>query len=358
MTQHRSSHRFTRRQALGMGAAGVLGAGLPSLASAQAANEVRILFAGGTWKDWYEQSFTNDFAAANNVKMNWRTGLRQAPLAIAQRRRPQWDLIHINQTESAQIGTMGILKPFVDAELPNLKDIHPSFKYEFLAGKIHTPYGLAVNTKRITRKIDSWLDMWDPAFKGKVAFPQFSWVGEEVFHAVNQVLGGSEDNVDPGIAKFKELFKSNGAILGNNVEHAIQLLSTEEIWIMPLFSARTDQARAKGGPVEFIVPKEGGLSWIWNTGLIANRGKASEEMAAKLVNMTLDPERQIAFSRRTGYPPTNVKAMKNLPADLKKLEISDADLEAYGKIQRKFDYMTMFAFKDQVTERFNKEVLA
>ena len=76
------------------------------------------------------------------------------------------------------------------------------------------------------------------------------------------------------------------------------------------------------------------------------------------VNYTLDPERQIAFSRLTGYPPTNVKAMKNLPADLKHLEHTDADLEGLGKIQRQTDYMTMFPVKDQVTERWNKEVLA
>ncbi|MBI3709802.1 MAG: extracellular solute-binding protein, partial [Proteobacteria bacterium] len=150
----------------------------------------------------------------------------------------------------------------------------------------------------------------------------------------------------------------NKCIAANTVEHAIQLLTAEEVWIVPFFSARTAQAKQKGAPVEFVIPKEGGLSWIWNTALIANRGKASEELAAKLVNTTLDPDRQIEFSRLTGYPPTNLQAMKNLPADLKYLEMTEGDLEAYGKIQRKFDYMTMFAYKDQVTERFNKEVLA
>ena len=98
---------------------------------------------------------------------------------IAQRRRPQWDLIHGSQKTAMQLGAMGLLVKWEEDRIPNLENVHPSFRYDYLAGKIHTPYGLAVNTKRITREIDSWEDLWDPAFKGKVAFPIWKWMGKK-----------------------------------------------------------------------------------------------------------------------------------------------------------------------------------
>jgi hypothetical protein len=50
--------------------------------------------------------------------------------------------------------------------------------------------------------------------------------------------------------------------------------------------------------------------------------------------------------------------MKNLPEDLAKLRMTDKEVAAFGKIQREFDYMAMFAFRDQIKARWDKEVLA
>jgi hypothetical protein len=49
--------------------------------------------------------------------------------------------------------------------------------------------------------------------------------------------------------------------------------------------------------------------------------------------------------------------MKNLPPDLKKLELSEDEVDRLGRLQRQADFMTQFAFRDQYAERWNKEVL-
>ena len=61
------------------------------------------------------------------------------------------------------------------------------------------------------------------------------------------------------------------------------------MWICPYFGARTEQAEASGAPVEFVIPKEGGISWIWNTSIIANRPKESIALAEEFVNTTWMP---------------------------------------------------------------------
>jgi len=351
-----TSRRRFLEQAAGLGALTVGGLAIARPAVA-AASELRILFPGGTWQEWFNNTFAKPFEQSARVQTVWKLGLSFEPLVIAQRRRPQWDVIHENQNTSSQLGALNAVLEWSEERIPNLKHVHPAFRYPHLAGKVHTPYGLAVNTKRIKRPVTRWADLWDPAFDGKVAFPAWEWMGQEVFHAINQLAGGSPENVDPGIAKLKELYKQHKAVTINNVEHTQQLLVAEEVWLCPYFGARTEKAAAVGAPVEFVVPKEGGLSFIWNTAIIAGRPKESIELAEKFVNTTLEPEKQIAFARLSGYPPTNVQAMKNLPPDLKKLALTDEQVAAFGKIQRTFDYMAMFAFRDQIRDRWNKEVL-
>ena len=183
-------------------------------------------------------------------------------------------------------------------------------------------------------------------------------MGEEVFHYLNKLAGGAEDNIDPGIAKLAALFKENDAQLIENVEHTHQKLLSEDVWICPHFGARTEKAAKAGAPVEFVLPKEGGMSWIFNTSIIAGRPPESREAAEQFVGETLDPERQIEFSRLTGYPPTNREAQNNLPDELANIRYTEEQLASLGKIQREFDYLTMFAFKDQYSERWKKEILA
>lgn len=362
MTRNAKNGLTSRREflakgvALGAGAAGLSALGVRRALAA--ADELRVLFPGGTWQQFFIKTFTDPWAEARGTEFTWNTGLGFEPLVIAQRRRPQWDLIHQNQNTSSQLGALDVILEWTEDRLSNLSGIHPAFRYTHLAGKIHTPYGLAVNTSKITRPITSWWDMWDQEFNGKVGFPDWGWMGQEVFHAINQLAGGSVENVDPGIEKLAALYKENGAKTINNVEHMHQLLLSEEIWIAPHFSARIVKAAEAGAPVEMVVPEEGGLSFIFNTSVLARRPEASTELAFDFVNTTLDPEKQIEFSRLTGYPPTHSEAMANLPADLKHLEMSEEEVAGFGKIQRDFDYMAMFVMRDQIKSRWDTEVLA
>jgi len=320
-TSLKSSRR--RVLAVGIAAAGTALAA-PMIARAQA-KEIRILFPGGTWKDFFHQVFAEPFARQKNVEFVYRLGLSHEPMILAQRRNPQWDIVHQSQSRSTWLGSQGLLR---------------------------------VNTKRIKKPITSWLDLWDPEFKGKVAFPAWPWMGEEVFHALNTLFGGTAENIDPGVAKVKDMFRANQAKIINNVEHTRQLLIAEEVWICPYFGARTEQAAAAGAPVEFVMPKEGGLSWIWNTPIIANRPGGSIALAEEFLNTTLEAEKQLAFSKLTLYPPTNIDAMNNLPADMAKLRIPMAEIDAIGKLQRQTDYLALFSYRDQHVERFNKEVVS
>jgi spermidine/putrescine-binding protein len=358
--QGMNRREFLKYSLGGACALGVLGSGvgLFELPEAEAKVEsLNFLFSGGTWKTWFEKTFTVPFGQENNIKMIVVAGDPAAHTVrvIAEKDNPSSDLIHHQQIQIMQLASQGLVEEWKESEIPNLKDIHPAFKCSYLAGKVLAPYGLAYNVKRSPKKVTSWLDLWDPAFKGKVAIPKWAWVGETWFHSINKVLGGTEDNIDIGIKKCRELFKDNKAIVMDSVEHGKNLFVSEEIWIAPYYTARTAEAKKAGAPIEFVFPAEGGLNWYFNTGLIKGRPKESKEMALKFINYTLDPKKQLEFSLLSGYPPTNIKAIEMIPADRPDILLTREQMDNLGKI--KVDHVKMINNSDKHAERWNKEVL-
>lgn len=342
--------------ASGAAAAGGLNLGLARRALASGVT-LNFLFAGGTWKKFFEKTFTHPFAQANDCRIVISAGdsASQVVRVRAEKNNPSFDFIHLQQINAMQLGTIGLLEEWTEENIPNLKDIHPAFKNPYHAGKIVAPYGLSFNTEKSPKEVSSWLDLWDPAFKGKVGIPKWPWVGETWFHAVNKVLGGSEDNIDPGIKKCRELVKNNKAVILDSVEHTKNLFVSGEIWIAPYYTARTNQAIKAGAPLKFVYPKEGGLGWYFATAIIKGRPKPNLEMSYKFANYTLDPKKQLEFSMLCGYPPTNIKTMEMIPNDRRDLFLSAADMDNLGKI--KIDYVKMLKISDKAGERWNKEVL-
>jgi hypothetical protein len=92
-----------------------------------------------------------------------------------------------------------------------------------MTGKVAAPYGLAYNVKKSPKEVTSRLDLWDPAFKGKIGIPKWAWVGETWFQAVNNVRGGTEINIDPGIWKCRQVLRSSarGFCWISTVKHAL-----------------------------------------------------------------------------------------------------------------------------------------
>src|SRR4051812_20352535 len=71
---HSANRRGFLRHATALG----LASALPFAGDAHAARaeELRVLFPGGSWKEYFEKTFANDFAKQNNIKFIFRAGHR------------------------------------------------------------------------------------------------------------------------------------------------------------------------------------------------------------------------------------------------------------------------------------------
>ncbi len=230
-----SRRRFLESVAGGAAAAAV--GGFPGRAIA-AASELNILFPGGTWKDWFEQSMVTPFADQRGIKIVWKTGLGFEPLIIAQRA-PSAMGPHSSEPEHVEPARGDERRARVEGgSHPQPEEDPPVVPLSVLGRQ-------GAHALRRLRSIPSVSRSRSPpgsisgirSSPARSHFPDWVWVGEEVFHAINVVAGGDAENVDPGIDKLKELFKTNKAQIINNVEHTKQLLVAEEVWICARISA-------------------------------------------------------------------------------------------------------------------------
>ena len=131
----------------------------------------------------------------------------------------------------------------------------------------------------------------------------------------------------------------------------MQLFSRGELWAAPFWDGRARSLQDSNVPVEFVFPDEGAAPLGF--GLALNQGSDVKTLTEEYINYSLDPEVQIAYSKRTQYPPTNLKAIESLPSDLQRIKIPHTAMDNMLRI----DYYGYSKVVDPRLERWNKEVL-
>jgi len=116
----------------------------------------------------------------------------------------------------------------------------------------------------------AWKDLLKPEYAGLVGYldPTSAAVGYTSATAVNLALGGSFDNLDPGIEFFKAL-KKNRPIVPKQTAYARVL--SGEIPIMFDYDFNTLRAKFKDGcNCVFVVPQEGTIVFPYVMSLVKN----------------------------------------------------------------------------------------
>ena len=185
-----------------------------------------------------------------------------ATKAMAQCGNPPFTVPAILNAEAVLLAEGGCLQDYDLGVVTNYKDLLPGTFEPPRAGlksywAAHTQIvmGLVYNTKRVTAKPTSFLDLGSAKYKGKIAIPAYGWVGIQWLHALNQSLGGTPDNIDPGMKAIAELVKKNDALVMENTDVTLKAFTREEIWMMPFWNGRCFSLQADGVPVDIVFPQ-------------------------------------------------------------------------------------------------------
>lgn len=312
MTPFKTSKRvwMTRRVVLG---AAMWSVALVTAQSPARAAENELVFAGfgGSLQKALQSTVIPAFEKKHNVKVIYVTGTSNQILAKvkAQRERPQIDVIWANDTTHYQGKVEKLYAKLDPAKVPNLSHLYDFAKDPDGIGVVmgFQALGLEYNTKVFHEKgwapPTSWMDLWDPKFKGHVVFYNMPiGYANLVLPKIAALNGGSVTNLEPGWKKMQEILPNVLAFVDPPAQ-VDALFGTGSAWIGFNGSARVKDFARTGAPVELAIPKEGGILYLQQFNVV--EGAPHPDLAQKFIDFTLSPEAQRMIAESMLFGPVN-----------------------------------------------------
>lgn len=189
-------------------------------AAAKAADLVATAY-GGIWEKAFRECYVAEFEkkTGKKVEVVLGTPTQWANQIAASPGKPPIDVI-VNTVDGAfDAVKRGIVDKFDAAKLPHLAEIDPKFVeigkgYGAIVN--YGGMGIAYNTKTVKNPPANWKDFVEGVKKGewKAAIPHISYVSTHLttLWMLNNVYGGTVDNIQPGIDAIKAM-KASGNLI-------------------------------------------------------------------------------------------------------------------------------------------------
>ncbi len=207
------------------------------------------------------------FTAETGINVVYQPGVNAENLAkvAAQKSNPSIDILQDNPTSHDEGVKRGLFAKVDSTMVPNRASVapsmHPTNGYGITASGlvIGLEYNAAVFKEKGWEPPTSWMDMWDPKYRGHVALAPISAQYMQGFVAiVSKVQGSNETNLDAAFTKIAELKPQIYGMLASpaQLDTAFQ---QGDAWIGVNTGARVQLLKQQGADVEFARPKEGAM---------------------------------------------------------------------------------------------------
>lgn len=309
----------TRRSFLTMmGAAAAAGVSAPGMARAATTITVLNWQGYGTDEKWAVKAFADktgiqvvhDYFSSEPEML---TKLRTNPGV--------YDVVLINSARSQQAAGEGLLTEVDFSKLPNASGLsselrnHANLKTN---GKIYgVPWVWGITALAIReggKAPSSYAALGDPAYAGRVALFDDAVTGV----AIGAFLTGQDMNHPTNLAAITEklkTFKPNVKLLWSSEDQWNKSFAAKEFDLSVYWSGASVRSRRNSKlPVEFVVPKEGGVGWLDSLSVPATA--RNPDAGRAFINYMIDPDFYVEWATKVGAPASaNANAMEKLPAD-------------------------------------------
>jgi putative spermidine/putrescine transport system substrate-binding protein len=245
-----------------------------------------------------------------------------------------------------------LLEKFDPAAYKNVADLPASMRNPSGCGPVMglTAVGIAYNPKKITTPPTSWLDLWDPKYKGRVGLVgPASTLGATYMIEVSKARGGSETNIEPAFAALKQLLPNVG-VIAPSPGALMTAFQQGQVDIGPQFFNNVAALRSRGGDIAFAIPKEGLPLQTMTVAIIKNA--KNRDNAKKLIEVILEPDVQRAMEAEPYVMlPTTTKV--KLTGQNAQLAPSVEDLLKKGSF---LDWSKFIDARPGWVDRFNREI--
>lgn len=324
----------------------------PGMTQAQAKRLVFATFTG-SWEEAHRAVLVPAFRAAtkSEIVLDPMLSVDQIAKVSAARNNPPIDImLHDPGPALTAIG-QGLTEDYPVAQSKHYKDLIPEAQEGTGPAVFFQVVGLTYNPDKIKTAPSSWRDLWKPEFKGRVGITNLnSTLGTGFLVEISRMLGGSESNVEAGFKALNDL-KPNLAAVAANPGALAALFQQGQIDISPGNFNAIQILKARGVPVEFVIPKEGAIAFKTTIHVVKN--SPNRDLAIALIEAAMSPEVQ---SKLMASPflivPTNTKV--KIAGEVAKVLAKDHD-----DMKKRFvfqDWKKINEQRAQWIERFNREI--
>jgi putative spermidine/putrescine transport system substrate-binding protein len=284
----------------------VLAAALAAL-PAVAAETLVIQTWSGVWETG-ARAVGDAFAKKYNVDVKYElqqnTRLGIAKLR-AQKDNPTIDIAFSTNDALEQAASENLLVPIDVKAAPGLAALPAKFVHKNYLEVMNILFGLVYRKDLAPFELTKWSDLADPRLKGKLGVPTAQFAGGRWLIMAALASGGSENNMDPGMAFLKRL-KPNVVAFYSTDGESVKVVQSGEVAVAGL-GILSDFAKLLGpnSQYRFVIPDGPVLTSVVSVGM-ANPKNAA--LSLKFVEFLAQPEAQSAYCNVINCTPVNPKA--------------------------------------------------
>jgi len=269
------------------------------------------------WSEYIPQPLLTGFTDKTGIRVNYDTfSSNEELLAKLQAGGGGYDLVIASDYTVEILRAQGRLLKLDRTRLPNFVNLDPAvLNLPYDPGNVYTvPYqwgtvGLAVDTTKVTRPVNRWADLWDPAFRGRVVLLDDEF---EVIGMVLQTLGYDKNTGDPGQlvaarAKFASL-RPNVRLFDSDSPKTALL--SGEAWLGMVWNGEAALARRENPAIRYFCPAEG--CGIWHDNWAVPKNAPHPEAALAFIDYALSPEAGVLITQSYPYSNPNRAALARL----------------------------------------------
>lgn len=250
------------------------------------------------WLDDMPQSVLDAFTAEYGVRVHYLTYGSQDEAVEKMRTGETLDVVVLENQLIPALVQEELLAEIDYRRVTNFKNISANFRnLVYDPENAHSiPFnwgttGLVVRSDLTEQPVDSWAELWNPAYAGKAAVSLGT--PRDVLGVALKSLGYSANSEQPEELEqaLQQLlqFKPNAVLLDSaEISSVGELLAEGEIVISVGWALDALDGRARNPAVHYVLPKEGAL--LWGDNFVIPSSSRRKETAEVFLNFLLRPE--------------------------------------------------------------------
>ena len=295
-----------------LSAAGVVGSLVgPNSVQAQA-NTLRVMHYGGPYAA-FDKVIGAPFAATGQARVQYSADLTTTAYTKleADPKNPPYDAFMSVRTLSVRYAGTGLLAPVDRSLVPNLAGLDAASVVPGGTGAamILEHLDLMYNKKTAKSPVTSWLDLWRPEFRGRIALAANNTVTPLYLIAMYaRAVGANERDtkaVDEAFAKYRELKQHVRAFTTDPIQVST-MIDRGEADIGPQYGIRISTLAATNADVTRTIPKEGVVAVPLD--LVLPKQTPNLALAYKYMDFVLSPAIQGQIAETLTATPSNKSA--------------------------------------------------